>query len=249
MYYSEHDREPDADASATLTHLVFVGGRLVDSWRESAYGTEWARHVRPAATAPPPPQPVPLHRQVTTWLEDVCGGPAALDALDDAPLTDDATDLPPEYAEPEARALMEGAAERLDSLAAQLFDAETSFAFRHALLAMWSEDAGQVLRASSPDHLATGIAWAVGKANGLFHPTGRVRVGTLQDLSGVRTPPSGLGRPVALTLRGFRGRPLDPARPWYGAPALEPLGRTDLLLGSTRRQLVQIRDRARADAA
>ncbi|MFC6340832.1 hypothetical protein ACFP8W_02490, partial [Nocardioides hankookensis] len=72
--YSDHYTEPWR--TPLVTHLVFVDGRLVESWQEPAVGTEWEPHVRPPAPPPPPPPP-PVHEQVHTWLESVCGGRAA----------------------------------------------------------------------------------------------------------------------------------------------------------------------------
>ena len=64
-----------------VTHLVFVDGRLVDTWREPAIGTEWEavalRHDR-EALPPEPPPPAP-HERVARWLAGVCGGAAAVD--------------------------------------------------------------------------------------------------------------------------------------------------------------------------
>jgi hypothetical protein len=230
-----------------VTHLVFVDGLLVESWQEPASGTEWESHIRPPA-APPPPPPPPVHEQVHTWLTTVCGGRAAVEALTGRPLDDDAIDLPVEYPHAAQRQRMEAAAELLDSAAARFFDQETSYAFRHALLALWADDPDSVTRAATAAHLATGICWAVGKANGLFHPVGTVRVGTIQDAFSIRSPASSYGNVVAATLRGFLPHVDRWGRPG-GVPDLEPLGRTDVLLGATRGRLVRIRDRARAAAA
>jgi hypothetical protein len=62
--------------------------------------------------------------------------------------------------------------------------------------------------------------------------------------------PSSTGRPVAAALRGFRGRQLTDrwSRP-AEVPDLLPLGRTDVLVGAVREQLVRIRDRAAAAGA
>src|SRR3954447_11906392 len=132
--------------TALVTHLVFVDGRLVESWQEPAAGTEWESHVR--APAPPPaPPPPPVHEQVQSWLAVVCGGRAAVDGLTAEPLNDDAIDLPVEDPQAAQRQRMEATAELLDSVAERLFDAETSYAFRHALLALWSDDPDSVTRA------------------------------------------------------------------------------------------------------
>ena len=240
--------EDDLPLSPLVTHLVFVDGRLVDAWQEPAFGTEWARHARPApAPSPPPPPPAP--ERAADWLAAICGGRDAVDSLDGAPLTDDAIDLPVEYELTSWRHRMESTAEILDSVATRHFDVETSYAFRHALLALWADDPENVTGPATSAHLAGGICWAVGKANGLFHPMGPHRVGATQVAFGLRTPLSASGNAVAAALRGFR--PL--ADPWGrppGAPDLLALGRPGLLLGTTRERLLRLRSRVReAEAA
>jgi hypothetical protein len=244
-YDTRYEPPPDR-----VTHLVFVDGRLVDTWREPVTGTEWEavalRHDREAR--PPEPPPTPTHERVLAWLADICGGPAAVDALTEAPLTDDAVDLPVEYPQRASQDRVEATAELLDAVAARWFDTECSFAFRHALLALWSEDPETVTRAATAAHLAGGICWAVGKANGLYHPTGTVRVGGVQEALALHSPISGYGGTVCAALRGFRGRPMDRWERPSGVPDLLALGRCDVLLGETRQRLVRIRTRARAAA-
>ncbi|WP_244931082.1 hypothetical protein [Nocardioides sp. W7] len=234
------------DLADRVTHLVFVGGRLVDTWHERAANTEWAAYVdRPAPPPPPPPPPAPPHDvQVLDWLAEVCGGPAALDALDAEPLTDDATDLPSDYPDQESRERLEATATLLDIVADRWFDPETAHAFRNALLALWVEEPARVTQSRSAALLAGGVCWTVGKANGLFHPSGSRRVGTVQDTLGLPGSLSTPGREVSGALRGFRGHSSQP-RP-TGVPDLLPLWRSDVLLGATREQLVRLRDRARA---
>jgi hypothetical protein len=246
-YNTRYDRPP----LDRVTHLVFVDGRLVESWREPADGTEWEAiaHRHDRESLPPEPPPKPIHEQVLEWLAEICGGPAAVDALTGAPLTDDAIDLPVEYAERTGREQMEATAELLDTVAARWFDTESSFAFRHALLALWSEDPETVTGAATAAHLAGGICWAVGKANGLYNPAGTLRVGRVQEALALRSPISGYGGTVRAALRGFRGRPMDRWGRPVGVPDLLALSRTDVLLGDTRGRLVRIRERARAAAA
>lgn len=233
-----------------VTHLVFVDGRLVDTWREPAIGTEWEavalRHDR-EALPPEPPPPAP-HERVTRWLAGVCGGAAAVDALTDEPLDDDRIDLPTEYPHPADRERVEATAELLDAVAERCFDAETSYAFRHALLALWAEDPDVVIRAASAAHVAAGICWAVGKANGLYNPVGATRVRAVQDALALRSPASSYGGTVRTALIGFRSTVGQWDRP-SGVPDLLALGRSELLLGDTRARLIRIRDRARAAAA
>jgi len=252
MYPYDRDDEPRFGERPLdrVTHLVFVDGRLVDTWREPAAGTEWEavalRHDR-EARPPEPPPPAP-HERVLQWLAGVCGGTAAVEGLTDEPLTDDRIDLPTEYPHPAGRERVEAIADLLDAVADRRFDAETSYAFRHALLALWAEDPEVVTRAASAAHVAGGICWAVGKANGLFRPAGGLRVGVVQEALTLRSPVSGYGGTVRTALVGFR----DPVGRWgrpSGVPELLELGRCDLLLGVTRARLVRIRDRARAAAA
>lgn len=245
--FESYDEEPRLDR---VTHLVFVDGRLVDTWHEPATGTQWEavalRHDREAQ--PPPPPPKAPHERVMEWLVDVCGSRAAVDALTAEPLGDDATDLPTEYAERAAGDRMVATAELLDAVAERWFDTESSYAFRHALLALWADDPETVTRAATAAHLAGGIVWAVGKANGLFHPAGPLRVGVVQQDLALRSPMSSYGGTVRAALHGFRRQPIDGWGLPGGVPDLVALGRADLLLGVTRARLLRIRDRARAAA-
>lgn len=143
---------------------------------------------RPTRAGAAPPPPPPAHERAADWLAAVCGGRAAVESLDATPLTDDAIDLPVEYELTSWRHRMESTAEILDSVATRDFDAETSYAFRHALLALWADDPENAMHPATPAHLAGGICWAVGKANGLFHPVGPRRVGATQQAFGLRTP-------------------------------------------------------------
>ena len=237
-------------ATATVSHLVFVDGRLVEVWQEPATGTRWQQYAGapPPPPPPPPPSPPPLHRQVRDWLVDVCGSPDAVDGLtgDRLPPCDLAGSAPPGV--PECRERVLAAAELLDDLADRFFEPEVADAYRHALLALWREDPLTITRPVSTAALAGGLAWAVGKANGLYQPTGFVRVGTIQDAFDLPSAAASAGRPVAAALRGFRGRSADAWRAPAGLPDLLRLGRTDVLVGAIRQQLIRIRDRAAASA-
>ena len=75
-----------------LRHLVFLDGRLIDTWTEpverTAYRSiaeEFDREKRVPHYEPPTPLPPPYER-VLTWLDSVVGGRVALLALDDEPL-------------------------------------------------------------------------------------------------------------------------------------------------------------------
>ncbi len=252
--YDEHrfdEHRFDDPRRDRVTHLVFVDGRLVDTWREPAIGTPWETVARlhDREARPPEPPPPPQHERVLGWLADVCGGRAAVDALTSTPLSEDGTDLPTEYPERPAGDRMVATAELLDAVAERCFDAETSFALRHALLAVWADDPDTVTRATTAAHLAGGICWAVGKANGLLSPVGTTRVRVLQDALALRSPASSYGGAVRTALWGFRGQALTGWGRPAGVPDLLPLGRPELLLGATRSRLVRIRERARTAAA
>ncbi|MFC4783227.1 hypothetical protein ACT8ZV_02040 [Nocardioides sp. MAHUQ-72] len=254
-WLDEHDLEevPRRDLER-LTHLVLVDGRLVDTWSEPVAGTRWQRHAdrfdRERFRAEPAPPPRPTWQQALDWLAHVCGGPAAVTGLTDEAL-DDGCDLPTETPDAGSRSRLEATAELLDAVAARCFDPETATALRRALLLLWAEEPETVTGARSAAHLAGGICWAVGKANGSFRPQGDLTVARVQEALALSTPLSGPGSTVRSALVGFRD--LGPGRWWrpQGAPALEPLGRVELLCSPTRRRLVRLRDRALAarDAA
>lgn len=249
MYDEWYDvPDPTSGLEDRVTHLVFVGGRLVDSWTEHAADSRWGAYVARPAPPPPPPAP-PVHVQVLERLAEMCGGAEALAGLGDEPLTPSPRD--PAGAVPD-RAVEERlatTADLLDDVADRCFDAETGIAFRNALRALWVEDPDSAMRPSTAAHLAGGICWAVGKANALFHPAGPRRVGTVQEHLGLPAGLSGHGNQVALALRGFRGRRIEPWPTPYGVPDLLVLARTDVLLASTRVRLLRLRDRAEAAAA
>lgn len=237
--------EPDPrDLAGRVTHVVYVGGRLVDTWHEPAAGTRWAPYVeRPAA----PPAPPPPHVRVLDWLSDVCGGATAVAALDAGPLRDEVVPVPAPTAAVEER--LAATADLTDVVADRWFDDETAVAFRTALRILWVESPASVERAPSPAHLAAGVCWAVGKANGLDAPVGARRVGTIQDTLALTGTPSSRGNEVAAALRGFRGHRLQRWDRPAGVPDLLALGRVELLVSATRAQLVRLRDAAAAAAA
>ncbi|MEJ7833431.1 MAG: hypothetical protein WKF79_10980 [Nocardioides sp.] len=243
-----YDRDPyDEPAWAThldrVTHLVLVDGRLVDVWSEPVDGTRWQRHAdqfdRERPLPPSPPRP-PEYAVALAWLADLCGGPAALSDLDAEPLTDDALDLP-ETPTLATRHRLERTAELLDSAATSCFDAETGHALRRALLRVWHDEQETALHLRSPAHLAGGVCWAVGKANGLFGGQGVTTQRAVQEALGAPSALSTAGPTIQRALRGFA--PTSPARP-HGAPDLLALGQPALLLGATRRLLVRLRGRA-----
>lgn len=230
-----------------LTHLVLVDGRLVDTWSEPVEGTRWQTHAdRFDRERMPAPEPTPPPWQrALDWLADVCGGPAALALLDTAPLGDDgeaATELPTGL-DPSARDRLQATHELLAAVAERWFDDEMAVAFRRALRRLWDEDPDVVLRARTAAHLAGGICWALGRANGCFHPQGGLRMARVKEALDLQPPLSTPGAAVQRSLVGLRSRVSHWWRP-DGAPDLLPLGRPELLTSTTRRALVRLRDRA-----
>ncbi|NYG53973.1 hypothetical protein [Nocardioides perillae] len=257
----------DADGElddAVVRHLVFLGGRLVETWSEPAEETRWASTARRLAVErdrralPPPPPPPPLWAQVQTWLAVRVGGRAALDRLDDRALTAgpdgtdalDHDDLLLPTTDGEARERLELVADLLGHVAEMHFDAEVGVAMRRALVRTHAEDASVVGDARSATHLAGGIAWAVTRANGLL---GTQRAGAvaqvparrLQESLALRSSPAELGRRTQRALLGFRSHGDDRPPRGSGAPDLLALGDPLLLTGATRARLLRLRDRAR----
>lgn len=244
--FPPYDATPDL--ADRVTHLVFVGGRLVDSWTEDAADTRWRGYVERPAAPPPPPIP-PLHARVLDWLADVCGSPAVVAALDADPLPALPDGTPRELPDRTTEEQLSTTADLTDLVADRWFDEETSYAFRTALRILWDDDPLTVQRSQSPAVLAGGLCWAVGKANGLFHPVGTRRVGTLQETLALTGGASGKGNEIAAALRGFRGHRLDRWGRPSGVPDLLALGRPELLVSATRAQLIRLRERAEVAAA
>lgn len=252
-----------------LTHLVLVDGRLVETWSEPVRGTRWQRYAdrfdaerRPVLPEPPPPPPPPPWEQVLAWLGDVCGGQDAVRALTTGPLEDDGSLLPTE-ADAESRGRLEQSADLLADVAERLLDGrpdgELAVALRRALLRLWQDDPETVRRARTAAHLAGGLCWALGKANGCFRPQGEVTMARVQEGLALPVAISGYGTNVRVALVGFRqvghhggyggyGTWGHLRRP-EGVPDLLALGHADLLTSATRTWLVRLRDRALAARA
>lgn len=230
-----------------VTHLVFVDGRLVETWQESARGSQWQDHADrfDEERVPPRPAPDPPYTRVLAWLGETCGGPKAVDTLSVATLVDEGLDLPT-VADPAHRERLEATAALLGAVAERLFEPEMALALRRALLLVWAEDEEVVTGVRSAALVAGGICWAVGKANGCFAPVGPVRVSRVQDALALTSSLSGQGHRVRSALWGFRSLASDGfggLRP-PDAPDLLALGHPDLLLAATRERLVRLRDRA-----
>ena len=240
-----YDSAPRSDLDR-MTHLVLVDGRLVDVWSEPVAGTRWQEHAdrfdRELRRPEPEPQ-VPTHERALRWLDDLCGGRDAVLALHGEALDDDGRDLP-EAPTPQAQSRLAAVAELLDAVSQRWFDVEISHALRTALLRVWEREPEVVLDAATAAHVAGGICWAVGRANALFRPSGERTMGQVKEALALRATISTYGKVVQRALVGYR----DPAGQGWWRPAELPdllaLGHPDLLLGSVRRRLLRVRERA-----
>lgn len=243
--------EPQNDC---VTHLVFVGGRLADSWSEDAEDGRYAEFARSLArerqrVEPPLPPAPPVHVTLLEWLDEQAGGRAALIELSSDPLTDAGTDMPSAERPCDQQRLI-AVAELLDGCANVLLRLdEWGNACRRALPLLWELDRDVITHAPSAAHVAGAIVWAVGKANGWFPSSGHAicTQSTLRDHFGLTSYPGAYGKQVQAALRVTW--PLT-SRPWSwrmpAVPELDPLGRPDLLTARNRRTLVRLRDQALA---
>jgi hypothetical protein len=245
---------PVRPQSDLVTHLVFVGGRLAESWSEEASESKYAEFARSLAAerrpvVPAPPPVVPAHVQLLEWLDEQAGGRASLVALTGEPLTDDGTDVPEADRSPDRQRLT-AVAELIDGCANVVLHLEEwGTACRRALPLLWETDREVVTQAPSAAHVAAAIVWAVGKANGWFPSSGHsiCTQSTLRDHFGLTAYASGYGKSVQLALQvtwPTADRPWGWRRPT--TPELAPLGRPELLTASTRRTLIRLRDQALA---
>ncbi len=154
---------------------------------------------------------MPPYERVLQWLDGVCGGRAAVTSLDSEPLTEDRLDLPEVPDRPDGERL-EDAAALLDAVSERWFDAETSFAFRSALLRLRADDPWCVRTARSAAHLAGGVCWTVGKANDLFPARGGVTMSQVQGTLGLGAALSSHGQTPRGSIGG-RTRPAADPRP------------------------------------
>jgi hypothetical protein len=197
-----------------------------------------------ALAQPGPPARRP-HEVVLEWLASVCGGRAAVEALHARELDEDGLDLPVVESETD-RQRLEAVAELLDAAGSRLFDAETAYAFRRALLRLWEIEPLVVLGPRPAAQIAAGICHAVAAANGLVGAKRAVRQSDLRGFFAVPGSPSAYAGPVVATLRGFWPWH-DASAPWLpqrGLADLTALGHADLLVGRVRAQLVRVRDQA-----
>jgi len=196
----------------------------------------------------PRPLPEPDWSRALRWLDAICGGRQAVLDLDTTPLEAHAVEPAREPTDVEAQRLelTEGL---LEALAGQFGDSEVAVAFRRGLRRCFECEPGLVMAARSPESLALGVAWAVGHANGLLWPLGRVTETALKQQLGASQSGAMFGSKVEGALAGpFRWQ--TPELPWdyrFGLRrdrGLKPLGHAGLLVSSCRRQLVEVRDRA-----
>ncbi len=244
---------PADPQSDVVTHLVFVGGRLAESWSEEAGGSKYAEFARSLAqerrrVEPPPKPPEPLepaHVLLLAWLDEQAGDRDCLMALTGDALTDALTDVPETDRACDHQRLL-AVAELLDGCANVLLrHEEWGNACRRALPVLWETDSQVLTQAPSAAHAAAGIVWALGKANGWFPASGYsiCTQSTLRDHFGLTAYASAYGKTVQGALRVSL-----PARlhwDWRrSTPDLVALGRPDLLTATTRRTLIRLRDQA-----
>lgn len=240
-YYDEPGpRQRLPEDEERLRHLVYLDGRLVDVWTEPVESTAyaaWAARLDRSGRPVPAPEPAPpLHERVLRWLDDVVGGRIALLALDDEPLT------------PRSRPPGSGAVyDRIEDLVAEQcrrrFDEEFRIAACAALDTLWELDRSLV--EGDPAQVVAGLCWLVGRANRRVGTGTAVTQGVLKSDLGLRVSPGSRAARLRDRLRDLR--PPAPPRPPQ-CPDLVELGRADVLLAGTRRDLVRLRDRA-LDAA
>ncbi|WP_411285782.1 hypothetical protein [Lapillicoccus sp.] len=236
----------DRDLPRRLRHQVLVDGRLIDSWTERVEGTRWEHVARQfdaentchQELAPIAPRRHPF-AEVLDWLEGLVGGPERLDLLDAVVLS--APDRPL-IEDPWERDQFDTVEGLLDSVAAAFFADEAQTVLRRALLDVWNDGHDLVLHPKSAPHTAGGICWAVGRANGWFHPFANVRQKDVQRHLWLKTAISSAGSPVIRTLRDLGPRAAS-SPPDY--PDLLALGHPALLTATTRLRLIGWRDKAR----
>ena len=168
MFWPPHHEYPyDDDYRTTrdrdrLRHLVFLDGRLIETWTEPVEGTAYMaiaeeldranRPVAQVAYTREPPQPP--YEAVLDWLDGVVGGRIALLALDDDPFEETPT--------------TEG--DDVDDLLTRVADAHFSADFlaaTRAALAVVRRDDPDLVGQSPAGEIAAGLCWLVGRANGL----------------------------------------------------------------------------------
>lgn len=208
-----------------------------------------AKVVR-TVSAIPAPEPEPDWSGALRWLDTICGDRGSVMALDDAPLVNERPTVPASVTV-EQRQRLDSTLTLLDGVARQFFEPEAGIALRRALSLTFERRPGVVMGARTPSLLAHGVVWAVGHANGLLRPLGTLTEKELRDYLTLAQSGSTVGAKVRDALVGpYRWEAVG--QPWsYGRRSrdLEPLGHVELLVSGTRRQLVEVRDRALAAQA
>lgn len=217
---------PESSVPPRLRHQVLVDGRLVDSWTERVEGTRWEQVARdfdaesrcPHQLFPSRPLRHPFE-EVLDWLEGLVGGPQHLDALDTVALTVPAR---PVLEDPWQSDQLDAVESLLDSVAVKLFGGDAQPALRQGLLHVWDDSPDLVLHPKSTAHTAGGICWAVGRANGWFHPHTNLRQKDLQRHLWLKTPISSAGGATPPSAARPRSAALDLScglsRPARGGP-------------------------------
>jgi hypothetical protein len=239
--------QPGIDIADRLSHLVFVDGRLVDAWSEDVRHTRWARHAdrfdeerRPHVVLSPPP--APRHQQVLEWLDSLVGGREAVLALGTA-----ASHVPMlrGVVDPVADEPWLIVDELLGDLCSTLLSPDLEAPMRRGLLLL-RERCRSLPERSTPDRIAAGIVWVVGKANAAIGPDGPVTQLSIAAQLGV-TSLNACGNSVLGHVRRV-GWPQP--RPWGSdCPPLLATGRPELLSAHTVADLVELRDQALDDQA
>lgn len=165
------------------------------------------------------------------------GGDAALEALDAAPLPDEALDwsgIPDDV-----RPTVEEVAAAADRCCDELLDAEYRTACRRLLARAASGDPQVFRRKARTDIAAAALVWVVGQGNDLFVPSrGGMRVKDLAGHFGMASSANFSQR--AKTLLKAAGYPEDEA---HQAAYEFAFGTADLLVSDQRRHLIDLRDR------
>lgn len=181
------------------------------------------------------------HERALQWLAAVCGGPDAVRALDTRPLRGPVA-LPDHPRVSEVTLL-------LQSVTAEFFDAETEVAFLRGLARVWAIDPGLVTAPVVAAYVASGVAWAVGEANGIVGADTKLTSTRLKYALDTPSAPSTYARPIRRPLGGVWEWRVERAGPAAALPRLAALGHLDLLTSRTRAELVRVRDHALAARA
>ncbi len=142
---------------------------------------------------------------------------------------------------PRTGAAYDALASQVDRAADLFCDAEVAAVLDWALVTGWHRrrDTVNPLGRGRAPAVAGGLAWVVGKANGLFD--GDLRQVDVQRALGLGSPLRGMGLRLAPVVG--RGSPVVAPRP-LEAPDLTGFGEPALLTPATRREVATWRDRA-----